>query len=589
VRAAVDPALVRCDPRRTSAIRDLPPWLCGLALAAPLAIAYLIAAPPSGDLAAATYRSDLFARAGFTVWDNGWYAGHALPAYSLLAPALGSWTGVRTLLALSAVGAAALFGLLAQKALPSRSARAVTLAFAFGFCAELPSGRVPYDLGAAIGLAALLTLSVSSKRCVRSQLERHRPRTEPGTTLGHAERIAGLIAAIALSIATSAASPVAGAFLALAGLSVALSSRARAPQAAAVCLAALGTILLLALAFPEGGSEPFAASAFWPELAAAVAFAALLPRGGFSVTGSRTLRIGACLYILALIGCFAISSPVGGNVVRLGAMFGAPLVLGALWEAPPVSIGGRRIAARMLVLALCPLLLYWQLATAIDDQVALAGDPTVDASFYSPLRAELLKLAAGKPIRVEIPLTGAHWESAYLPGGPISIARGWERQLDTRYGALFYRRGLTAAAYRRWLQENAVAYVALPDARLDSAGQQEARLITGSHPPLPYLREAWRSQRWRLFAVQHAKPLAQPPAKMLSIGVDSFALTAPRSGVYRVRLHWTPYWALRAGRGCVSKAPSGFTEVYAPIAETLRVVATFSLSQLLSEGPVCAH
>jgi hypothetical protein len=536
-----------------------------LALALPLAIVYLIVAPPSGDLAAATYRSDLFAHAGFTVWDNGWYAGHALPAYSLLAPALGAWLGVRVLLALSALVAATLFGLLAQKTLPRRSARIATLAFAFGFGAELPSGRVPYDLGVAIGLAALLALGATSKR----------------------RRVGA--SAIALSIATSAASPVAGAFLALAGLAVALSSRGMAALGISACLAALGTILLLAIAFPEGGAEPFAGGAFWPELVAAIAFAALLPRGGFSVAGRHALRIGACLYALALIGCFAVASPVGGNVVRLGAMFGAPLVLAALWEAPAVSIGGRRIAAGLLTLTLCPLLLYWQLATAIDDQVALAGDPTVHASFYAPLRTELLKLAAGGPIRVEVPLTGAHWESAYLPGGPISIARGWERQLDTRYGALFYKQTLAGEGYRRWLDANAVAYVALPAARLDSAGQQEARLMTGSHPPLSYLHEAWHSRRWRLFAVQDATPLVAPPAKLLSIGADSFVLSAPRGGAYEVRLHWTPYWSLRSGRGCVSKAPDGFTEVSTTGAETVRVEATPALGRLFSEGPFCAR
>jgi hypothetical protein len=100
---------------------------------------------------------------------------------------------------------------------------------------------------------------------------------------------------------------------------------------------------------------------------------------------------------------------------------------------------------------------------------------------------------------VEVPLTGAHWEAANLAGHEgIALARGWERQLDTRYGALFYRPGLTASAYRAWLAENRVVYVALPDVRLDEAGQAEGALI--SHG-LPYLREVWRSPHWRLYVV----------------------------------------------------------------------------------------
>jgi hypothetical protein len=579
-----------------------PPWLWGAALATPLAVAYLVVAPPSGDLAAAAYRSQLFARVGFTVWDNGWYAGHSMPAYSLLAPSLGAALGVRELLALSALAAAVLFGVLAARMLPRVAARAATLAFAFGLCAELPSGRVPYDLGVAIGLAALVALTSPLR--------------------GSRGRALAVTLAIVLAVATSAASPVAGAFLALAALTLALSAAAvrTAPAAAcagrrprlagrvrhaalpiAVCIAALLPILALSLAFPEGGWEPFAAGAFWPELAAALAVAALLPGGTLGAGGRRTLRIGACLYALALAVSFLLKTPMGGNAVRLGALFGAPLLVAALWDGEIFvgalrggrhTRGARALRGRLLLALLAPLLLYWQLASAIDDQIALAGDPTVQASFYAPLRAELLRLAHGRPIRVEVPLTGAHWESAYLPGGEISIARGWERQLDTRYDALFYERDLTAAAYRRWLQANAIAYVALPKARLDDAGREEARLV-GARTSLPYLREAWRSRRWRLFAVLHPTPLAQAPAKMLSLGADSFALEAPRAGAYEVRLHWTPYWMparpLSSGRGCVSRAPDGFTEVSTPRAGVVRVGIAFALPRVFSEAPRCAH
>ena len=65
--------------------RRVPAWT----ITAVLGLVYVIAAPPSADLAAASYRSELFGRVGFTLWDNGWYGGHHLPAYSVLAPALG--------------------------------------------------------------------------------------------------------------------------------------------------------------------------------------------------------------------------------------------------------------------------------------------------------------------------------------------------------------------------------------------------------------------------------------------------------------------------------------------------------------------
>lgn len=184
-------------------------------------------------------------------------------------------------------------------------------------------------------------------------------------------------------------------------------------------------------------------------------------------------------------------------------------------------------------------------------------------------------------------MTNAHWESAYLPSGPISIARGWERQLDTRYDALFYRDGLTMSGYQRWLDENAVAYVALPDAKLDSAGQEERRLIDDG---LPYLRQVWKSPRWRLFAVRNATPLAQDPARMLRVGVDSFTLDVPHPGSYEVRLHWSPYWALVSpAAGCVSATRNGFTEVQTRTSDTIRIEIQFALDRVFSHGPRCVN
>jgi len=464
-------------PRQSRARFDAPPWALALAVAVPLALAYLIVAPPAADLAAATYRSDLFARAGFALRDSGWYAvhGHYLPGYSLLSPALGAWLGVRVLLALSAVVASVLFGLIAQRvwrAGSMSSARVAAVWFALGLCVGMLSGRVPFDLGLTIGLGALLAFID-----------------------GHIKT------ALALAVLTSAASPVAGSFLALAGVADALAAsrpggdgdaRRRIPRepggGLALAACALAPIAVLALAFPEGGYEPFAPSAFWPALVAVLLIALLLPRGSLPERGRRVVRIGAALYAVALIGSFLLHTPVGGNAARLGALFAGPLLAGVLWEHHRLALG-----------LLAPLLLYWQLVTPIRDLSTIAGDPSVHASYYAPLRAELHMLSGAKRVIVEVPLTGAHWEAAYLAGHDgVALARGWERQLDTSYAGLFYKPPLTASGYLAWLRENRVAYVALPDARLDYAGREEGVLIARG---LPYLREVWRSPHWRLYAV----------------------------------------------------------------------------------------
>ncbi|HEV7937160.1 MAG TPA: hypothetical protein VGP18_03955 [Solirubrobacteraceae bacterium] len=490
-----------------------PPWTLALAVALPLAVAYLILAPPAGDLAAATYRSDLFARVGFSTWDTGWYSAHGywLPSYSLLSPALGALLGVRLLLALSALAASALFALIAERAFDSAAARIAAAWFALGFGIGLLSGRVPYDLGFALGLAAVYALMCNA-----------------------------LATALALAVLTSFASPVAGAFLGLAGLAMALgdlqvvrargtalslphmegspragdspsrrytaSNRARwaAPgepsaqgdswrsvalwRGVALCAAALIPVLALGIAYPDGGYEPFAASAFWPALAGVLLIGLLLPQGPLTVRGRSMLRVGAALYALALIGAYAIHTPAGGNVTRLGTLLAAPLLAGVLWEKQRVAL-----------LVLAPLLLYWQLATPVRDYSSIAGDPSVHTSYYAPVLTELQRLRRGRPTIVEVPMTAAHWESAYLAGHDgVELARGWERQLDTRYAAIFYRKTLSPQAYRAWLAENRVVYVALPDAPLDKAGSLEGKLVAHG---LPYLRELWHSEHWRLYRV----------------------------------------------------------------------------------------
>lgn len=509
-----------------------PPWAITLSVAIPLVAAYLIVAPPAGDLAAAAYRSDLFARAGFTTWDTGWYAahGHWLPAYSLLSPALGALLGVRLLLALSALAASILFALIAERLFDIAAARIAAAWFALGMCVSLLSGRVPYDLGFAIGLGAVLA-SLDGR----------------------------WVWAFALAVLTSAASPVAGAFLALAGvaggLGIVLSKKGcsacargllkesrsrhqtararrtplsadndtraspmtdrgdgaaaasmldrRAARCFALAAAALAPILALSLAYPEGGYEPFAASAFWPALGGVVLIALLLPRGPLTTRGRTVVRTGAAIYALALIAAYAIHTPMGGNAARLGPLLAGPLLVGVLWERTPVAAadgGARRTRqSRALLAALAPALLYWQLATPIRDYASITGDPSVKASYYAPVLSELRRLTREKPTIVEVPLTKAHWEAAYLAGHDgVELARGWERQLDTRYAAIFYRPSLSPAAYRAWLAENKVQYVALPDVPLDKAGSLEGALIAQG---LPYLRELWQSKHWRVYRV----------------------------------------------------------------------------------------
>jgi hypothetical protein len=524
--------------------RSLPAW----AIAALLGIVYLILAPQSPDLAAASYRSHLFSQLGFTVWDNSWYGGHHLPAYSLLAPALGALIGPSLVAALSMVAATALFARLVEGPFPARAGRIAAVWFAVGAGIALLSSRVPFDLGLAIGMGALLLA------------QRGR-----------------LIAALAVTVLCSLASPVAGAFLATATLAWALTSERRA-WPLGLTIAALAPIGLLTVVFPEGGSQPFVASAFYPALAGVLILIALIP------PEQRTLRVGAVLYGAALIGSYLLPTAVGGNADRLGALTAGPVA--ALVLAGTAS----RWRSRILLVLVAPLL-YWQANAPLTDYVSTVSNPAVRASYYTPLLDELQVLGIGygrRPARIEVVPTVDHWEARYVAPATM-LARGWERQLDGYRNGLFYgsKGSLTAARYRSWLDAQAISYVALPDASLDYSGKEEARLVSGAGAA-GFLREVWSSAHWRLFAVTDPAPLTQPPSSLLALSQDSFSLSAPAPGSYTVRVHFTPYWAVAAGAGCVGQAPGDWTSVRALRAGTLRVVIRFSLARIFEHGARCS-
>lgn len=564
-------------PRRFSAVKaraagfaSKPAWALAGAVALPLALAYLIAAPASGDMAAASYRSYLFAHSGLTLWDNAWYGGHHLPAYSLLAPALGALLGPRLVQAITAPVAAVLFALLIEGRFPARGVRVGACWFAFGVNIELLSGRVPYGLGLAVGLGALLV----------AQRRRR-------------------WAALALAALTSLASPVAGVFLLLACMAWAIGAPARQPGRLAIRrtyassssrfiesrgreasplgirarvsigAAALVVILLLAAAFPEGGSEPFVVSSFGPGATLVVLIAALIARE------QRVLRSGMLLYALGMLVAFLVPSPLGGNAVRLGALTAGPLAACALW--------GRR---RGVLIALAPVLAYWQVVAPVRDFAAAVADPSVSASYYEPLLGELGRLGVlARADRIEAVATRVHWEARWL-APHISLARGWERQLDREHDSLFYGTAtLTSARYHAWLREEGISYVALPDAPLDPSARAEAKLV-GERTPT-YLREVWRSAHWRLYAVGDSPGLAQSPAVMRSIGSDTFTLAVPRPGRFLVRVRFTGYWAVQSGVGCVQRAADDWTQVSAPRAGELRIGVSFSPTRIFEDGPRC--
>jgi hypothetical protein len=509
---------------RSWTLRAAPAW----ALAAAVAAAFLVLRPPSADLAAQDYRATL----GLALWDNGWYGGHHMPGYSVLFPPLAALLGPRLVGALSAVAAAWLFERLVRDL---DGGRVASLWFAAASVTSLVTGRLTFALGVAVGLAAVLAAA--------------RGRTA----------WACVLAALA-----SLASPVAAVFVALAAAACWLDRPRWWP--AALAASALVPALALVVAFPEGGSFPFVGSSFWPALAASVAVGLVLPRD------ARVVRIGVALYAVAMVASFALATPMGGNVVRLGALFAGPVLAALAW----------RSNRRALVLLALPLL-YWQWVAPVDDWARAAGDPSVHQRYYAGLLG-FLGAQRGGPFRLEIPFTDNHWESRWV-APRVPLARGWERQVDRQRNALFYDgRPITAARYRRWLDDNAVRFVALADAPIDYSAAREAALVRHG---TPYLREVWHDAHWRVFAVAGATPLASGAARATAVEPERVRLTASRAGLVDLRVRFTPYWRIATGDGCVGEGPGGWTRLRLRRPGPVVVEASFALGRVRASAPRC--
>ena len=510
-------------------------------VAAVPALLYVVLSPASGDLPAHLLRANLFSAEGFGIWNNWWYGGHHVLLYSVLFPPVAAAVTPQVAAALAAVATATLFELLAHRHF-GRASVPGSVWFAAGTAASLYSGRLTFAFGLLPAVATVLALQRRrfSLAC-----------------------LAGFVTALC--------SPVAAMFAATAGAAHAVASWRRGELRAmlpglAVVLAAVLPVLALAVAFPEGGSEPFAFSAFLPlPLIGLVALIALPMR-------ERTLRIGTVLYTLGCIVSFGVPSALGSNVVRLGELAAGPLAAMLWWR-------GRRW---WLLAAAIPLL-YLEFQAPVRDVAGATGNASTQAAYYQPVLSFLSRQSGG-PFRVEIPFTRFHWE-AYEVGRRYPLARGWERQLDVKYNHLFYGGPLTAASYRTWLDQLAVRFVAVPDAALDYSAVAEARLVGQG---LPYLRAVLVTAHWRVYEVLQSTPLAQGAARADALGPNWIKLTATRPGHTLVRVRFTPYWKVSGIGGCVAPGPDGMIQLTTPRPGPIRLSIAFSLDRIRADSPRCS-
>ena len=499
-----------------------------------LAVAYLIFQPSSTDLAAQTFRTDLFGEQGFAIWNDAWYAGFHLPSYSLLSPMLGSLVGMRLLGAISVVAAAWAFERIVKRHY-DHGAYWACLLFGFGVATNLYTGRLTYALGIAIGMLALLAID-------------------------RRERFAAGVAAML----TSAASPVAGLFLALAGAALFLRGSRR--DGVVLAAPALLVIAIFSFGFPTTGTEPFVFSTFfWVPFTVGIALV-LLPGE------APVLRIGAVLYLIMCVVLFAIGTPVGGNATRLATVFAPALFALALPDARRPWLVG---------LAIVPVL-YWSFQAPVRDVARAAGDPSIDRSYYTPLLDEVAKVAPDRPFRIEVPPSRERFEAVYV-AQRYPMARGWLRQLESDDFDLFQDGNLTAASYRRWLDDRAVTFVAVSDAHPDYLAEDEKELIAGG---LPYLTEIWSNDDWKLYRVAAPTSLADAPARVQDLGANSIRLSAPAAGDYPLRVSPSRWWHVTSGPGCARTSDDGL-EIHLDRPGVITATADLSLAGVVGGHGRC--
>jgi hypothetical protein len=463
------------------------------------AAAYLLAEPMGRDLSAQLAHAKLAQSHWPELLNLHWYSGFNPLGYSVLSPPVTALLGVRLSTAVAYAASVVLFAALLPRTGVARPVAGAIIG-AVCFTGNLAVTRTTFALGLAIALGALLAL-VSDRT-----------------------RISSILCVLA-----ALTSPVAGLFLGIAGGALFLSGRRR--DGAVLGVSALVPTIAIGLAFGNGGYQAFGSKQALLGFLGSLAVAGLCRR-------RPVIRWGGLLSAGLVAAAYVIKTPVGITATRLPELFAAPILV-AVAAVPLTAV----IAAAASVVLLLP---YSSIT-----EVAERGDPALKAEFYAPLLDQLASLGAAGPIEV-VP-TRRRGEVAIV-APVVPIARGWSRQLDTGRHPIFYNGSLSADTYRQWLDDNAIAHVALSNGPYDWAAVEEAALVRGG---LPYLQEVWSNPTWTLYAVANPRPVTSWPGRVIGRDGASLTVSVPEAGEYVVRVHWSRY--LSTSAGCVRPAGGGWT------------------------------
>ncbi|GGB25223.1 MFS transporter [Flexivirga endophytica] len=464
------------------------PTALATACAVVFALLYIVWTPQVPDLAAQVARAKVAQVGGAPVWWGGWFGGITLPSYSAFVPFSMATFGIRltgvAAVILSAYGGA----LLVEKApRPRAGAVAITIAQA----ADLLNGRVTFTVGAALAIWALVAM------------RNHREKS-----------------AVALALLSFLGSPLAGFFVGIIAIVVAIL-RPDYRRTAGICAAVLLVSgLAMAILFPGTGRMPFPITDAAPAMLSCIVV--------FGVCQHKLIRATAAVLAVSFLPLLIVPLAIGTNATRLAWLAAVPAIIAY------AEIRDSLAWVCALVVAIWPV-------SDLVNQLHLAGQPSSSYVYYQPLAAALKtdQKQLGQEVigrRVEVVDTKNHWGSVYLAS--FSIARGWDRQADQADNTIFYKKGLlNPVSYRQWLDSLAVGWVAVPKAPIDYASRDEAELVRGG---LPYLKLTWSNSDWQLYRVVNPAPLAKG-GDVLKIDSHGVTLNATADRPIDLKVRYSGY------------------------------------------------
>ncbi|MGN5631694.1 hypothetical protein [Streptomyces sp. AC154] len=510
--------------------------LVAVAVVVPLYVWWAaVLATGGGDLAAQLAWSGFTARHPGSAYNLSWYGGIHTAGYSVFSSYLMAFLGVRTVSVAAGIAGSWVVALLFVRTGVRRPLAPAVLASLALWC-NVASGRTTFALGVAIGLVACL----------------------------YAHRTVIPLAAGALA---AMASPVAGLFLVVAGAAYLLDRQWR--KGVVLIVPFFLVVGAVALLFPGEGEQPMNRGRLWMPLIICAALALAAPPG----RRWRVPRYGAVVYAVGVVLVFLVASPIGTNVERLLGLVAVPVLLAALLE-----LVRERDWTRTVVIAVALGLSANWLADKTLDDLRVSNDVPAWAARTDGVVNELRRLGADRT-RVEVVPARNHREATVL-ARHVSMARGWNRQLDVERGRLFYDGTLSPATYRAWLDRWAVGYVVLHHGKPDGPAEAEAALVRGGQP---WLRRVWRDDGWTVYRVRDAVPLVPAPASVVSGGEAELVVRVPESGSLTVRLAYSPWLRAREvgghGAGGCLRRDGDWTELTVPRGGTYRLDSVYGLSR----------